>query len=325
MVKIGIIDSRIYAETTNSKLVNCKSSIQSNIDHGNLVANCIQYEYSNIKIVNYVIIENDNHGKASELINGIEYCIAEKVDIINISAGIENISQEIFLRLKKSCDNAMRQGITIIAAGSNNGRICYPAYFSSVLMVTGKDILVNQKINESSAIIYDSEIVVAKTNYKNPFIVGNSFLCALTTGIYAAFFDRGFFDGYKYGHMESFCRLWKCLYSKGFLSTIHNISDRKSIYCFIRIEKQNVLDDEAIEKLSIRNVYTLYDLKKISEKIIIFGSVSYPINEEIKNSILNLIDEGDFNQIYELMPVFNVYERFQIEKIYGVMISNLYI
>ncbi|WP_293928025.1 S8 family serine peptidase [Sphingobacterium sp. UBA6320] len=195
MIKIGIIDSGIepnYMSQLNnvSALKLSKDNLgQILIDHvdisdknghGNV---CFQLISSVVPEANYLIIKVFEERLVTELDileTAIRICINDKVDIINISAGLT--SETIPHSLKMICDEAFRKGILIVAAKNNEGSRSYPANYEKVLSVE----LENDNITASYGV---------KNSKKNDlFISGNylskecktictSFACAKMTGI----------------------------------------------------------------------------------------------------------------------------------------------
>lgn len=305
MIKVGILDTPV--NSTNS--------------HGNKVASCIGFEHHDIEIISYKVLDNNDRGRADELIAGIEYCIAQNVDVINISAGIRKISYDNLKRLIDSCEKARSRGITIIAAANNKGEISYPACFDSVLTVTEKRLL-PERTDKELSLVYDSSMVTSKTGEDDKFLTGNSFLCALTTGIFAAFLEAGCFDSKKRKD-ESFIKLWHDLYDDG-LITSSKPSGSVEDYGFIRLTEESLLDSEMISRLKLKNIYSLSDLSKKSFQRGILGNPSYPVADSLKKELIDKMIGCDMKTAYAVTPVFSVFERYMIKKRYGITVSNVY-
>ena len=80
---------------------------------------------------------NALRGKSSDIVKAIAYCIEKKVDILNLSftGGKDSFVETIV-------NEAIRQGITVVAAGGNRGRTnstVYPAVINGVVGVTAVD------------------------------------------------------------------------------------------------------------------------------------------------------------------------------------------
>ncbi len=324
MVKVGIIDASIYEDDIVEALKICNfQGIHSN--HGNAVARCICFEHSSVEIVNYVVIGKHDKGKADELIAGIEFCIAEQVDIINISVGIKKISHDSFMLLQKCCEKAYSMGIALIVAGSNDGEISYPAFMENVIIVTEKGLMSNEQKEKRWILEYDSALIASKTTNGDHFISGNSFLCAMTTGMYAAFFDKGYINKERYECERDFCKLWKNLYSDNIVSTRIEAEGGPCEYQYIRLCEQDELDAEFIGRLRPKQVCDLSDMKEVACSKVILGNAGYPINNEIKQTLLKRFLEHRIKLIYAVTPIFNVFERYMIKEKYNILIVNIYL
>jgi subtilisin family serine protease len=71
-------------------------------------------------------------GQISQLIDALEYCIEQQIDVINLSLGMEQISEA----LEQVLARVASLGIAVIAAaGNSGGRVQYPASSPNVLAV----------------------------------------------------------------------------------------------------------------------------------------------------------------------------------------------
>ncbi|MCB2180581.1 MAG: S8 family peptidase [Desulfobulbaceae bacterium] len=83
------------------------------------------------------ILDGSGMGTASWLISGLEWAVANDMDIANISVGFSQYSQAI----EDACTYASENGVLLVAAAGNTsgGEVTYPAAFASVIAVTGTD------------------------------------------------------------------------------------------------------------------------------------------------------------------------------------------
>ncbi len=83
------------------------------------------------------ILDGGGFGMASWLIAGLEWAVANNMDIINLSVGFPLYSQA----MEDACNSASENGVLLVAAAGNEsgGAVTYPAAFSSVIAVTGTD------------------------------------------------------------------------------------------------------------------------------------------------------------------------------------------
>ncbi len=303
MIKVGILDTPVTAEKS----------------HGDKVASCIGFEHHDIEIISYKVLDDNDQGKAEELIKGIEYCITQNVDVINISAGIRKISEDTLRKLRQCCEKARSLGITIIAAANNKGETSYPADLESVLTVTEKRLLPEDS-NKKLSLAYDSSMVTSKTNDDDKFLTGNSFLCALTTGIFAAFLEAGCLGQKK---DESFIKLWHDLYEDGLISSSRPLGLIED-YGFVRLTEDCFLDNEMINRLKPEKICSLSDLADKKYRKGILGNPTYPVGDPLKNELIEKMVDCDMKTAYAVTPVFSVFERYMIKKRYGITVSNVY-
>lgn len=113
--------------------------------HGNSVAGLIAAKDNdegitginpNAAIYSIRVLDDDNEAPLSRVIDGIYYAISRKVDIINMSFGLNSYS----VSLKKAVDAAEEAGILVVAAAGNTGdNVQYPAAYNNVLAVGSVD------------------------------------------------------------------------------------------------------------------------------------------------------------------------------------------
>lgn len=164
-IKTGIIDTGIDVDhpdlaanikggyNTTSK----KKSYDDDNGHGTHVAGIIGAVDNEVGVIGvapqvdlYAIkaLDYNGDGYLSDLIEAIEWCIVNNMDIINMSLGIDEDS----LVLRESVMKAYNSGILMVAAAGNNhgGRCQYPALYKEVIGVGAIDQ--NNSIAEFSAI-----------------------------------------------------------------------------------------------------------------------------------------------------------------------------
>ena len=113
--------------------------------HGNSVAGLIAAKDNdegitginpNAAIYSIRVLDDNNEAPLSRVIDGIYYAISRKVDIINMSFGLNSYSES----LKKAVDAAEDAGILVVAAAGNTGdNVQYPAAYNNVLAVGSVD------------------------------------------------------------------------------------------------------------------------------------------------------------------------------------------
>uniref|UniRef100_C6E383 Peptidase S8 and S53 subtilisin kexin sedolisin n=1 Tax=Geobacter sp. (strain M21) TaxID=443144 RepID=C6E383_GEOSM len=83
------------------------------------------------------ILDRNMFGSTSRVLAGLEWAIANTVDVINISFSMPNDPMFFSQAVKDACDEAYAAGIVVVAAAGNSGRpvVDYPADFASVIAV----------------------------------------------------------------------------------------------------------------------------------------------------------------------------------------------
>lgn len=97
-----------------------------------------------LRVLNYNEEKKANIGSLSDIIDAIEYATyTDKCDVINLSLGImaSEISKEKLTTLSDAIQNAVNEGIIVIAAAGNYGtnEYMYPASLDNVISVASVD------------------------------------------------------------------------------------------------------------------------------------------------------------------------------------------
>lgn len=155
-IKIAVIDTGIDHEHPAIKPnyrggVNILSPHSNPMDyngHGTHVAGIIAGKASDMGIIGvapkaqiYGVKAFNRKGSAnlSDLLTAINWCIENQMNIINMSFGMEKVSES----LRHAIQVAHKKGIVMIAASGNqglNGRIDFPARFPETIAVTSVSI-----------------------------------------------------------------------------------------------------------------------------------------------------------------------------------------
>ncbi len=78
------------------------------------------------------VLDNDGDGYISDIIQGIQWCADNGIEIASMSFGAEQYSQS----LEDACDQAYSAGVFLVAAAGNGGPVYYPAAYDSVVAVS---------------------------------------------------------------------------------------------------------------------------------------------------------------------------------------------
>ncbi|MCR5797915.1 MAG: S8 family peptidase [Eubacterium sp.] len=153
-VKIAVIDSGVDAGNDidlagSISLVpgeeNMSPLFMDGSGHGNSVAGLIAAKDNgegitginpNAEIYSIRVLDDNNESPVSRVVEGINYAIEQKVDIINMSFGMDSSS----VLLQEAVQKAEKAGILVVAAAGNTGdNVQYPAAYSDVISVGSID------------------------------------------------------------------------------------------------------------------------------------------------------------------------------------------
>lgn len=140
MLKIVLIDGLINkSELKYPDRISCTifptGFDVSNISqsHATTIAKVLDNLASEYVLENYVALQSDDSTNIKYLIQGLQYCIVRKPDIVIISLGsmipADGINMYPFIQ------ELHKKGCTIFAAQSNNGILTFPASFHEVIAI----------------------------------------------------------------------------------------------------------------------------------------------------------------------------------------------
>jgi minor extracellular protease Epr len=156
-VKIAVIDTGVapHKDLKIAGGVSTVDGVSSYVDtngHGTHVAGIINAQPNSFGTVGiapdaklYAVkaVSGNNGGKLSDIVEGIEWAIANKMDIISLSIGIKTDEKALRDVVQKAYD----QGILIVASSGNDGSnspVLYPAKYPEVIAVSAVDKSMNQ-------------------------------------------------------------------------------------------------------------------------------------------------------------------------------------
>ena len=211
-MKVGIVDSGL---DINHKMFYGKKIIGVNFsDDGNPSDDIYDYNYHGTSVAgllcgNYidfkrygvapeadiVVAKSMNavgRGSLTAIANGINYCVEQKVDVINCSVGSQNNSDE----LESAVRNAVAKGIPVVCAAGNEGNgddgsireVSYPAGYDDAICVGAidKEYKITYFSNSNEFIDFvapGKDIVTAYTEGKYAIVEGTSLACPLISGM----------------------------------------------------------------------------------------------------------------------------------------------
>lgn len=159
-LKIAILDSGINKEHEDLKkikfheynILEKDKKIKDTYGHGTAIAGIIaaidnkigvKGILENIELYDVKVLNDEGIGNVNDLIEAIDWCIKNNIDIINISFGLQKDDE----RLKQTIDRALKENIIIVASIGNNFGMPgdYPARYEGVYAITS----INEKLERS--------------------------------------------------------------------------------------------------------------------------------------------------------------------------------
>ncbi len=156
-VKVAVLDSGVsynsaYSVAKRVDLTNAMEESNPLFDdgsgHGTGIAGIIagngnKGELSGIapeaELYSVRVLDTENKAPVSRIVNGIYWCIANNMDVINMSFGMSQNSRA----LKEAVQEAQKAGIILVAAAGNHGteadKADYPAAYGGVIAVGASD------------------------------------------------------------------------------------------------------------------------------------------------------------------------------------------
>ncbi len=145
-VKVAVLDSGLdfYSEVVPARIVDFVDPEFARGDdmtgHGTAVSGIIAAPEDESGIIGIApdaeiysvrVLDECNEAPVSRIISGIDWCIENEVDIINMSFGTSEYSE----LLEEKIEEAAQAGILLIASAGNGESVQYPAKFSEVIAV----------------------------------------------------------------------------------------------------------------------------------------------------------------------------------------------
>jgi subtilisin family serine protease len=226
-ITVAILDSGINKNHPDLKgqivkefnAINPQEPVIDRLNHGTAVAGIIAAKDNsigikgvspNVKIYSVKVLDDNGEGTIDNIIRGINWCIDQKVDIINISFGLKSNNP----KLKSIIDKASDFGIIIVASSGNNyiRDVDYPAKYENVISVGSID-KEHKRVKFSPKGKIDFVAPgrdILSTNNKNGYSLfeGTSYSAAFITGLIALYMaDNSNHNAYK--NQEELVRLLK--------------------------------------------------------------------------------------------------------------------
>ncbi|MCC0635802.1 S8 family serine peptidase [Clostridioides sp. ES-S-0001-02] len=344
--KVAVIDSGVDIRNSffkdkdivclkveEDKVVECNTDTNG---HGTLVVSYILRECENVDIISIQILNEENHSSLDKLIQSINYCIKNKIDIINLSLGIHIRSNKIE-ELKLVCNKAVSNGILIFAAHSNVGKVSYPANLKNVIGI-GYDKRIKGDIFKIDK--YKMDIIFSTSLLSmNHFGIsasksGSSFLCPYIVGVFCRYIYYYKIDIQKeniYYLFLNFINLLNSQYKYKIFNLFPNdLKNKKVLFYPNNKTNQNIVETYSSIFSSLKfysptnkNYDFIYsDLDKHIENIdlIAIGNIDYQKDRIHVQSLIQAIKHYDID-ILVRYPFVSTFDRYILSKETG---KNVY-
>lgn len=177
-VKVAIIDTKVNFTKINytkeKTEINFISEAEATSDHGTNIAKIILDTAPNVSLISLAAFDEEGNGQVDDVINALEWCYNNNVDIVNMSFSFTIPNDELEAEIKKLND----KDILLVASYNNlKNTYDYPAMYENVFGAKSSD---NNDIKVSNNIIY-----VPSTE-----LDGNSYAAAKLSGIISLIVEK---------------------------------------------------------------------------------------------------------------------------------------
>lgn len=147
-VRIGLLDTGVDEDhedlkgkiETSYELVRSGSGYEcveargtDSVGHGTACAAIIKDIAPDAELHSVKVIGANAKGSAEELVYGLNWCVANNMHVVNASLGtLERRHRDV---LSDAVDEALINGVTVVAAANNSGHMAWPANLTSVISV----------------------------------------------------------------------------------------------------------------------------------------------------------------------------------------------
>lgn len=133
-VRLGLVDSGVsVAQTEYVHAVMSGETAPDPLGHGTATCDIILHYAPKVSLYNAQVFDESGVTSAARIAAAIDWLVVEKVDLINLSLGLER-DRSI---LKQACEKAVSAGIILIASSPAQGAAVYPSSYAGVIRATG--------------------------------------------------------------------------------------------------------------------------------------------------------------------------------------------
>ncbi|MHA6486416.1 S8 family peptidase [Bacillus cabrialesii] len=153
-IKVAVLDSGINSSMpifknssiTSYDAIKNNSTTKDSLGHGTAIAGVIMAPLNKqtvqgispqVKLFDVKVLNDKGGGEVNDVINGINWCIKQDVDIINLSFGFQKDDKG----LRNAINKAIEKNIIVIASAGNTLGLStdYPAKYKNVISVSSID------------------------------------------------------------------------------------------------------------------------------------------------------------------------------------------
>ena len=211
-VKVGIVDTGIDTSHVDlvvaggKNILNAQAEPTDDNGHGTRVAGIIGARANGLGVIGIApecdlyavkVLDMRGGGTIADVVAGIEWCAANKMNVINMSLGVVTCEQS----LKEACDAAYAdgQGAVIFGAAGNRGQdtwTAWPGNFASVVSVAGtdqSDLVASFSVHGAAVEVAAPGEQIFTTDLDNGYAVedGTSFSAPHAAGVAALVWSTG--------------------------------------------------------------------------------------------------------------------------------------
>ena len=171
--------------------------------HATTIAQILERMTRNYYLENYVILQSDDSTSIQFLVQGLQYCVEQRPDIVIISLG--SMIPADGLRMYPLVQELNRIGCKIFAAQSNNGILTYPASLPGVIAVQRDyfDLMLPYSycVESNHPLGVNITINCRRMMEKMSIAYRNSFVTPVVASIYCNHLSRNASNIFKYFEM----------------------------------------------------------------------------------------------------------------------------
>lgn len=289
--------------------------------HAEYVCSFILKENPKAEIILVPIIRKNRKCSVQDMIEGIQWLIEQRVDIINMSLGDEYKYHE---EIEKVCRTATDQGILIVAAYSNQkAEATYPASFPFVMGVRCLDMEEPMQVLYYNAV--ENDVVFSSGFFSlyhlgiPKFYMGNSFACAVLTG---------YISNYEKEYERAISQFVKSIFNDYY--PYRSLKQKKCHFLTNRIEEP--LEQRFISEVTKTEICETFEsgMEKLKKRerllkqcsVLFIDHNNYQQLKGFKEQIMMYAVEHPETEIVLRYPLFSITERLNFQKKTKVILNQ---